>query len=38
MRTLEEFEASVPIATADIKHSPTPSHMNVSAHARDLGI
>ena len=38
MRTLEKFEASVPMATADIKHSPAPSHMNVRAHTRDLGI
>lgn len=30
MRTLEKFEASVPIATADIKHSPTPSHIHVN--------
>lgn len=36
MRTLEKFEASVPIATADIKHSPTPSHIHVNPHTRDL--
>ena len=38
MRTLEKFEASVPIATADIKHSPTPSHIHVNPHTRDLRI
>lgn len=26
----KKFEASVPIATADIKHSPTPSHIHVN--------